>query len=82
LFTYGLYHKEEKLKSRAVLWLEQLQPELNSITQGFMDLSLPNKSAFDSQAYIELKTQHCDHRQCLQCAIGNVLLKAQVSQSS
>jgi hypothetical protein len=82
LFTYGLYHKEEKLKSRAVLWLEQLQPELNSITQGFMDLGLPNKSAFDSQAYIELKTQHCDHRQCLQCAIGNVLLKAQVSKSS
>jgi hypothetical protein len=76
LFTYGLYHKEEKLKTRAILWLDELQPELNSITQGFMRLGLLNKSAFDSQSYIELKNQHCDERHCIECAIGNALLKA------
>jgi hypothetical protein len=75
LFTYGLHHKEEKLKSRAVVWLEELQPELNSLSEGFKALGLPNKSAFDSQAYIELKTHYCDQRQCLQCAIGNAILK-------
>lgn len=75
LFAYGLYHKEEKYKSKAILWLEELSAEINSITKGFTNLELSNRSAFDSQAFIELKTQYCDHKHCLQCAIGNALLK-------
>jgi hypothetical protein len=76
LFVYGLYHKEEKYKSKAILWLEELSAEVNSITKGFAALKLQNESAFDSQAFIELKTQYCDHKRCLQCAIGNALLKS------
>ena len=75
LFAYGLYHKEEKYKNKAILWLEEIQAEVNSITKGFTNLKLSNKSAFDSQSFIELKTQYCDHKHCLQCAIGNALLK-------
>jgi hypothetical protein len=75
LFAYGLYHKEEKFKNKAILWLEELSAEVNSISKGFAGLKLSNKSAFDSQAFIELKTQYCDHKHCLQCAIGNALLK-------
>jgi hypothetical protein len=75
LFAYGLYLKEEKFKNKAILWLEELSAEVNSITKGFASLKLSNKSAFDSQAFIELKTQYCDHKHCLQCAIGNTLLK-------
>lgn len=76
LFAYGLYHKEEKYKSKAILWLEELPAEINSITKGFAALNHSNQSAFDSQSLIELKTQYCDGRHCLQCAIGNALLKA------
>lgn len=76
LFAYGLHHKEEKYKSRAVLWLEQISPEENSITTAFTQLKLDNSSAFDSQAYIELKTQYCDQKHCLKCAIGTALLKS------
>lgn len=75
LFAYGLYHKEEKYKNKAILWLEELSAEVNSITKGFANLYLSNSSAFDSQAFIELKTQYCDQKHCLQCAIGNALLK-------
>jgi hypothetical protein len=75
LFAYGLYHKEEKYKNKAILWLEELPAEMNAITKGFAGLHLSNKSAFDSQSFIELKTQYCDRRHCLQCAIGNALLK-------
>jgi len=75
LFAYGLYRKEEKYKTKAVLWLDELQAEVNSITKGFVNLHLSNKSAFDSQAFIELKTQYCDQRHCLRCAIGNAILK-------
>ena len=75
LFAYGLYHKEERHKNKAILWLEKLSAEVNSITKGFTGVKLSNQSAFDSQAFIELKTQYCDHRYCLQCAIGNALLE-------
>jgi Protein of unknown function (DUF2851) len=75
LFAYGLYHKEERFKSKALLWLEELSPEINSITKGFVGLKLTNNSAFDSQAFIELKTRYCDHKHCLKCVIGNALLK-------
>lgn len=75
LFAYGLYHKEENYKNKAILWLEDLPAETNSITKGFADLKLYSQSAFDSQSFIELKTQYCDNKHCLQCAIGNVLLK-------
>jgi hypothetical protein len=75
LFAYGLYHKDEKYKSRAISWLEELPAETNTITKGFVHLKLSNKSAFDSQAFIELKTQYCDHKHCLQCTVGNAILK-------
>lgn len=75
LFAYGLYHKEEKHKNKAMLWLEEVSAEVNSITKGFSKLQLSNKTAFDSQALIELKTQYCDHKYCLQCGVGNAILK-------
>lgn len=75
LFAYGLYYKEEKHKNKAILWLEEIAAETNSITKGFASLKLSNKTAFDSQAFIELKTHYCDHKHCLQCAVGNAILK-------
>lgn len=76
LFAYGLHHKEEKFKTKAILWLEEISAEVNSITKGFSQLQLDNKTAFDSQAFIELKTQYCDQKLCLKCSVGNSLLKA------
>jgi hypothetical protein len=75
LFAYGLYHKEEKYKNKALRWLEELSSEVNTIIKGFTGLKVSSKSAFDSQALIELKTQCCDHKHCLQCAVGNAILK-------
>jgi len=75
IFSYGLHHSEEALKEKAIRWLEEIAPEKNTITQGFERLQYSNKNAFDSQAYIQLKKEYCDHRLCLQCAIGNSILK-------
>ncbi len=76
LFAYGLYHQEQKFKDRAIGWLEHLPAENNSISNGFVQLKLSNESAFDSQAFIELKTRYCDARRCLECAVGNSLLRS------
>ena len=74
LLAYGDYHQEAMLKNRAFEWLQILDVENNSTIKGFMKLGLEIKSAFDTQAMIELKTQYCDQKRCLDCAIGVSLL--------
>lgn len=75
MFAYGLFQKEETYKEKAIQWLEEITPEKNSITQGFERIGIANKSAFDSQALIQLKNYYCNETRCLQCAIGNAILK-------
>lgn len=75
LFAYGSYHHEEKYKDKALQWLEKTAAESNSITKGFEQLGIENKNAFDSQALIELKNEYCSKKRCLECGVGNGLLK-------
>ena len=70
-----MHHNEQVYKDKAIQWLEELSPEKNMITKGFENLDFSNKSAFDSQALIQLKNEYCNNRLCLHCAIGNALLK-------
>ena len=79
LFAYGLLHNEEQYKNRALNWLDELEAEKNSITDGYVELGIVNKSACDSQALLELKSHYCDLKNCLDCAVGNALLKKSVS---
>ncbi len=75
LFAYGQYHSENKYKDKALRWLEQLPQEKNTITNGFVKLGVTCKTAFDSQALIQLKNNYCNKKKCLDCAVGNNLLK-------
>ncbi len=75
LFAYGHYHKEESYSNKALKWLEEITAEKNVITKGFAASGLANKSAFDSQAFIQLKNEYCSKKRCLDCAVGNKLLK-------
>jgi hypothetical protein len=75
VFAYGLYNKEEKYKGKALQWLEQTAAEKNTITNTFAALGIENKNAFDSQALIQLKNEYCNRKRCLECAVGNSLLK-------
>jgi hypothetical protein len=75
LFAYGNYHDEHKYKEKALKWLEETSAEKNSITKGFQKLNIENKNAFDSQALIELKNEYCSKKRCLDCSVGNYLLK-------
>jgi hypothetical protein len=76
LFAYGHYHDEEKYKQKALRWLEETSAENNSITKRFMQLNVENQNAFDSQALIELRNEYCDRKRCLECSVGNAILKA------
>lgn len=75
LFAYGHYHNESSYKNKALQWLEEITAESNSITNGFIKTGISVKSAFDSQALLQLKQHYCDKKKCLNCAVGNKLLK-------
>ncbi len=76
LFAYGDYHDENKYKDKALKWLEQTAAESNAITKGFLLLNIENKNAYDSQALIELKNEYCNKKRCLDCGVGNAILKS------
>jgi hypothetical protein len=75
LFAYGHFHKEQKYKDKALQWLEEIEAESNSITNRFQHIGVQSKNARDSQALIELKNEYCDKKRCLDCSIGNAILK-------
>jgi len=75
LFTYGKYHIEPAYQQKAVEWMNQLPAEKNSVMTKFRSIGVTSRNASDSQSLIELKSQYCDHKRCLDCAIANAVLK-------
>lgn len=75
VFAYGHYHKEEHLRQRALQWLDDLPAETNAIIQGYREAGLQANTARDTQALLELKAQYCNQRRCLDCSVGNALLR-------
>ncbi len=75
LFAWGLYHSDQLYKDKALQWLAGIPAEANAITRGWRQLGVDGIRAWDSQALIELKTQYCDRKRCLDCSVGNALLK-------
>ncbi|HMK03959.1 MAG TPA: DUF2851 family protein [Ferruginibacter sp.] len=76
VFAYGQWHSENAYKDKALKWMEQAGAEKNEISRGFASLQLENKTAFDSQAFIQLKNEYCNKRRCLDCSIGNKLMRS------
>ncbi len=76
LFVYGKTLDNENICNKAVSILQHLSPESNATITHWKELGLLAKTAFDSQALLELKTQYCDKKQCLRCKVGNKILQA------
>ena len=55
--------------------IESIQPEKNIVIDKFSAIGVDVKNAFQTQSLLQLKKEYCDHKKCLQCAIGIHLLK-------
>lgn len=75
LFAYGLYQKEYRYQEKAIEWLSKLPTEKNRILREWKQMGISGQSALDSQALIELTNNYCQYRRCLNCAVGNKILK-------
>ncbi len=75
LFAYGKLNAEQAQVEKALNWLQQVPAEKNVYTRAFEQYHLEAMHAYDSQAMIQLKKEYCDARRCLECAIGNAMLR-------
>lgn len=75
LFHYGKLKGLDRPQQQAFALLEKLPAEKNSLLDGWKTLGSRAANAYQSQALIQLKTRYCDARRCLECAIGNAILK-------
>ena len=67
-----------RCKEKALRWLYELPAEQNQLTKNWQLHKVANNTALDSQALIELTNHYCLNRRCLDCAVGNRILKKQV----
>ncbi len=70
LTCYSQYTGDTNPAQLAVDILEKLPPEKNSIVAAKAKAGLSIKSAYDSQAIIQLDTEYCKPRRCIECQIG------------
>ena len=75
LFSYGKYTQQEYFINRSLKLLEKLPAEQNKIVTNFDSVGIKVNTAFDSQALLELKNNYCDYKKCLQCGVGNKILR-------
>ena len=75
LFSYGKHTRQQHFINRSLLLLENLPNENNKIVEDFTNLGVKIKTAFESQALLELKNNYCNYKKCLQCSVGNKILK-------
>jgi len=75
LFLYGMERGLDSYKDRALALLEQLKPEKNNIIRQWEHLGVQPESAYQTQALLQLKNVYCSERRCLECAVGNAILK-------
>jgi len=74
LFVYGKIRNLPEIQERAVDFLNQLPAEKNAIVNRYEQLGCKATNALRSQSLLQLKSHYCDHKKCLSCHIGNLIL--------
>lgn len=77
LFCYAFGKNDQELKDKALSLLEEIPPERNAVVTGWSNLGLESKTAYDSQALLQLKKHYCEEKKCLRCRIGHKVLTLQ-----
>jgi len=75
VFAYGQYIGNEDLKNKALVWLEQLPAENNTIIKKYKTAGFQIETAFVSQGLLTLHENYCKKLNCLECIIGHQIIK-------
>jgi hypothetical protein len=75
LFAYAMHTAKQAFADKALMLLEALAPETNQVVSRFGQAGIVATNALQSQALLQLKKAYCNPKLCLDCRIGQVLLK-------
>ena len=73
-FAYAA-HQGKEISEQLIYIISQLPAEKNAIIDKFNAFGIPSHNGFESQTLLQLKKEYCNHKRCLQCAIGIELVK-------
>ena len=59
-----------------IMLLQQIAAENNGVIDKFNFLGINARSAFETQSLLQLKSEYCNNGRCVDCAIGNALLRS------
>lgn len=80
LFAYGKQKNKPEYSERAILILERIPAENNSIVRLFTKAGIKATNAADSQAIIQMQREYCEKKKCLYCRIGYYFLKSRLKE--
>jgi hypothetical protein len=74
IFNYGRFHDRNEVCERTLAFLEEIDPEKNSVISDWESAGIRMESAFYTQALLQLTDEYCRKRRCLECRIGCKLI--------
>lgn len=74
MFFYGKMIGEEVFQKKALYLLEELKPEKNKVIDFWKKIGQKADTAYQSQGLLQLKTAYCDHKRCMECAVGCAIM--------
>lgn len=75
LFAHHRFFGNENQLEQTLALLEELPFESNKRTREFAHTPFPQQNAMDSQALLELSQYYCTPKRCLECAIGERIVR-------
>ena len=75
LFCYGRLHKDEAVCDTAMQFLEDTEAEDNAFIRHYAQCGVKAENAMQTQALLHLYGMYCKRKRCLECRIGNVLMR-------
>lgn len=74
-FSYARFSGNDDMQENALTLLESIPYENNKTTRLFSGSAFPCKSAYDSQAQLELMDHYCSLKRCLKCSVGEKIIR-------
>lgn len=75
LWWYGSIKMDNEIQEKSLDLLDYLKPEENYIIKKWKKAGVICRNSYDSQALLEIYSEFCKVKKCLQCDVGNNILK-------
>jgi hypothetical protein len=74
LYYYGNHISDDGFVTKAIDIIDNIKAEKNVIIKEWKELGIHSRTAYDSQALIQLKKNYCDAFRCMECKIGQEIM--------